>query len=275
MSVTGSIMAAVGAVGAIGGGAIAAHGAGKAASAQEQAANHAADLQHQDAEEALAFQKKQYEDSVTRSQPWITAGTSALGTLQGLMAPGGDLSKGFTEQFKPPTMSDDPGYQFRLEQGQKALQSSAAAKGGLLSGNTAKALEDYTQNSASNEYSNTYNRSYQQFLDRFNIFNANQTNEYNRYAGLSGLGQTTATQLNNTGLSTGNSISNTLLTSGQQIGNDIQNAAAARASGYVGSANVYSGAVNSGTNSIMDLFLLKQLSGGGDPYGLKSGNYPS
>lgn len=251
------------AAGSVAGGAIAAHGAGKAADAQTAAANHAADIQHQDAEEALAFQKQQYADQQKNAAPWLQAGQTALGQLSSAMAPGGDLSKQFTEQFQAPTAAteqNDPGYQFRLEQGMKVLQNSAAAKGGLLSGNTAEAVTKFGQDYASNEYSNTYNRAFQEFQNRFNIFNTNQTNEFNRLGAISGVGQTAANQLASSGQAASNNISNTLLTSGAQIGQDINNAGAARASGYVGSANAWGGAIGGASNNIMDLLLLQQLS---------------
>jgi len=273
-------IAAIGVAGSIAGGAIAAHGAGQAANAQVGAANHAADLQHQDTQAALAYQKEKDALAQQNAAPWLHAGQEALGQLSGYLSPGGALTQGFNEQFQAPTSiteQNDPGYQFRLQQGQKALQNSAAAKGGLLSGNTAKAFEDYTQQSASNEYGNVYNRAMQEYMNRYNVFENNQTNLYNRLAGISGLGQTSANQLNAQGQQSANNVSNILLTSGQQIGNDYQNAGAARASGYVGAGNAYAGALGGASNNIMDLLLLRQLSGGGssDPYGLASGNYPS
>jgi hypothetical protein len=56
------------------------------------------------------------------------------------------------------TFKQDPGYQFRLQQGQQALENSAAARGTLLTGGTAKALSDYGQASGSQEYGNAFNR---------------------------------------------------------------------------------------------------------------------
>jgi hypothetical protein len=52
----------------------------------------------------------------------------------------------------------DPSMQFRIDQGQKALESSAAARGGLLSGATLRGVQDYAQNIASQEYGNAVNR---------------------------------------------------------------------------------------------------------------------
>lgn len=56
------------------------------------------------------------------------------------------------------TMGADPGYAFRLQQGQNALQAAAAAHGSVLSGGTLKALDRYNQDYASGEYGNVFNR---------------------------------------------------------------------------------------------------------------------
>lgn len=246
----------------IGGAAIGAHAAGKAADAQVSAANHAADLQHQDAQQALDFQKQQYATSQKNMAPWLQAGTSAIGTLSGLMGPGGELAQGWNQKFEAPTdvtEQNDPGYKFRLSEGLNALQNSAAARGGLLSSGTAKNINDYAQNSASQEYGNVYNRALGQYQQNYNIFENNQANKFNRYASLAGVGQQAANQLSGAGQNASNNVSNILLTSGQQIGNNINNAAAARASGYVGGANAYGSALTGGVNDITQSILLSQL----------------
>jgi hypothetical protein len=175
----------------------------------------------------------------------------------------GSLAQGFNEKFAAPTdvtEQNDPGYQFRLTQGDKAIQNSAAARGGLLSGGTAKALSDYNQSSASGEYGNVYNRALTEYQQRYNIFNNNQSTLFNRLADLSGFGQTAAGQLNSAGTSAADNTSRTLLTSGQQIGQDINNAGAARGSGYVGVGNAVSG----GLNNLASIYaLLHSQAGGG------------
>jgi hypothetical protein len=55
-------------------------------------------------------------------------------------------------------LANDPGYQWRMDQGRKALEASAAARGGLFSGATGKALVDYGQGLASQEYDKAYGR---------------------------------------------------------------------------------------------------------------------
>ena len=65
------------------------------------------------------------------------------------------------EDFIPPTaadMTDDPGYKIRLAEGLKAIDTSAAAHGTLLTGGTLKGLTKYGQEQGSNEFQNVYNR---------------------------------------------------------------------------------------------------------------------
>jgi hypothetical protein len=73
---------------------------------------------------------------------------NAAGGAAGAQGGFGSLLTPYGQTFQAPTSvteQNDPGYQFRLQQGQDALQNSAAARGGLLSGGTAKALSDYTK----------------------------------------------------------------------------------------------------------------------------------
>lgn len=65
------------------------------------------------------------------------------------------------KQFEAPTKDgiySDPSYQFRLGEGQRALEQSAAGKGVLRTGGTMKNLLNYGQNAASQEYSNIFGR---------------------------------------------------------------------------------------------------------------------
>lgn len=102
----------------------------------------------------------------------------------------------------------DPGYEFRLGEGVKALERSAAARGGVLGGAQQRALARFGQDYGSNEYLNAYNR-----------YNADQTNMYNRLANMAGMGQTAA----------------------QYIGNAQMQRGDAQAAGYMGQANALSG----------------------------------
>ncbi len=97
----------------------------------------------------------------------------------------------------------DPGYAFRLAEGQKALERSASAKGMTLSGAQARALTAYGQGMGSQEYGNAYNR-----------YNNDQTTLFNRLAGLSGTGQTSSNTLANVGMNTANQVSNGMMAAG-------------------------------------------------------------
>lgn len=138
----------------------------------------------------------------------------------------------------------DPGYQFRLGEGQKALTNSAAARGGLLSGAAGKALARYNQDFASNEFGNAYNR-----------FQTNQTNQFNRLASLAGVGQTAANQTANSAMQTG-----------QIVGNNIVGAGNARASGYVGGANALTNAIGQGVNWYQQNQMVNSLNNSNQPW---------
>jgi hypothetical protein len=247
-----AIPAIIGAAGSIGGAALAAHGAGQ----QADAAMSAAQLQHQDAQAALQFNNKVFDTQQANAQPWLKAGQGAVTSLSGMLNQG--AFPDWQGNFQAPTgvtEQNDPGFQFRLQEGLKALQNSAAAKGDLLSGGTLKGLNNYAQNEASNEYGNVYNRSFGQYLQKYNEFQNNQSNRFNRYAALAGVGQTAAGQIGQAGQNAAGNNAQILLNSGQQIGQDLQNAGAARASGY----NAWANAFNGGANNLSQLMYMRQF----------------
>jgi predicted flap endonuclease-1-like 5' DNA nuclease len=175
----------------------------------------------------------------------------------------GQLLQPWTEQFKAPdaiTEQNDPGYQARLKLGQDTIEKSAAARGGVLTGGTAKDLTNYAQDYASNEYGNVYARGWNDYTSRYNNFQTNNANTFNRLAAISGVGQTTADQLGMMGLNSANGINSTLMNSAAQIGQQYNNAGAARASGYVGQANAINGGIGSVNSALQNYLLLQQLS---------------
>jgi hypothetical protein len=69
----------------------------------------------------------------------------------------------------------DPSMQFRMEQGVRGMDSSAASKGNLFAGGYGKEIQNYSQGLASTEYGNAFNRqeqvkkdAYQNWADRLN-----------------------------------------------------------------------------------------------------------
>jgi len=215
---------------------------------QANAANRAANLQYQLGEQSLDFQKQQWAQQQANLAPWLQQGKASLSELAGLMnTPGQGLLAPFSQTFQAPNAAQaaaTPGYQFQLEQGQNAVQNSAGARGGLVSGNAATALDRYSQGLAASNYQQVYNNAMQEYLNNFNIYNTNQANQYNRLASLAGVGQTAATTLGNQGQAAANNVAGIGATIGGQVGQNINNAGAATASGYVGAANAGQGALN-------------------------------
>lgn len=193
--------------------------------------------------------------------PWLQAGTQGINTLSGLLStPGQGLLTPWTDTFQAPTAAQaaqTPGYQFQLQQGLGAMQNSQAAQGGLIGGNAMTALNNYAQGAASANYQQVYQNALTQYQQAYNIFQGNQTNEFNRLASLSGAGQTAAQTLGQQGQSAAGNVTNINATAGGQIGNSLMAAGGATASGYAGLANSLSGGVGNATqyallNSILN-----------------------
>lgn len=225
-------------------------------------------LQKQIANNQLDFEKSVFNTEQANQAPYLKAGQSAVGQLSQMFGNGGPT---WNQSFTAPTNvteQNDPGYQFRLQQGQQALERSAAAHGDLLSGGTGKALQRYGQDYASNEYGNVYNRALQTYNTNYNTWAQNTANLYNRLAGIAGTGQTAAGQLNNAGQAVQSSTGGTSANYGNQVGSGYANLGGAQASGYAGLANSAVG----GLNNLSSMIYLKQLLGGGggvsyQPYG--------
>jgi hypothetical protein len=173
------------------------------------ASNRAAKTQAQAAREGGEAQERMFERQVELQEPWRQAGINALGKL----------GTGFSGQVD---LTQDPGYGFRMSEGMKALERSLAARGVLSSGNILKGAQRFGQDLASQEYQNAYNRALTQ---------------YNTTAALAGVGQTAT-----------NALTGAAGQYGQNASEAIQNAAAARASGYVGGANALTSALGTGLN---------------------------
>lgn len=93
-----------------------------------------------------------------------------------------DPLRPWNETFTAPTAEEatsSPGFQFRLGEGLKALERSAAAKGTLLTGGTLKGEQRYAQGAASQEYKDVYGRAYNEYDTRRTNFLQNEANRYN------------------------------------------------------------------------------------------------
>ena len=212
----------------IGSAAVGSRSASKAARAQQQAADQAANVQRE------IFQKQ-----TELQEPFRQAGITSQNELMRLLGIGGDAAAAdygmLTRQFGEQDLQMDPGYGFRLREGEKALERMQAARGNLLSGGAIKAGQRFGQDLASQEYMNAFNRAQAQLGTRLGTLGS-----------LYGAGQAAAQQVAGQAGEYGANVGN-LMTQGGQ----------ARASGYLGQANA----------------LNQALSQGAGLYGMYSGGY--
>lgn len=186
----------------------------KAAKSQRKASQQATDASVQANRENIEFQRELYEQQRKDVAPWREIGIQALESLNRGIESG---------QFDPGSFSfnfeADPGYQFRLQEGQKAMDRSAAARGNLLSGGQAKALTQYNQGMASQEYGNAFNRA----MQRHSVESARKGDEFNRLATMAGVGQTASQQMQAAGNVYGQQVGQGNLNIGNAYANNALN----------------------------------------------------
>jgi hypothetical protein len=202
----------------VGSAVIGASASSKAAKTQASSADRAADLQYQ-----------QFERQVELQEPFRQAGVDALNKLIPLAS---EYTPFGTQQFQA-----DPGYAFRMSEGMKGLERSAAARGGLLSGGAMKGIQRFGQDLASQEYQNAFNR-----------YQSERTARLAPLQSLAGVGQTSAQTIGQAGQ-----------TMASNVGEMMTSGAAARASGYVGQANALTGALNTGLNYYQNQQLMNRM----------------
>jgi hypothetical protein len=127
-------IAGIAAAGAIGSAVIGSSAASKAAKAQQKATDA-----------GIAEERRQFDLNRSDLAPWRAAGGQAITQGFNMLQPGFDYTK-------------SPGYQFRLDEGLRGVQNSAAAKGILQSGGTLKGIDKYSQNFAANDFNDQFNR---------------------------------------------------------------------------------------------------------------------
>ena len=261
--------------------------AGEATQAQKDISTQQMDIQSQIADKQLALQREQYLKQLELNEPFrqggLTGQNMLLAQLQGPNAsakfggvPGYDPASAM-KNFGAADFQADPGYAFRLSEGMKALDRTAASRGGLLSGATLKGAQRYGSDLASQEYQNAFNR-YQanratQEQNYGNAFNRFQTERINTLAplqSLAGVGQSASQQAAQAAQAYGAGGSSTLgaLGAGQTSalanygaaqGSNIIGAGNARASGYLGGANAVSSSVGQGLKFYQNQNLMNQL----------------
>jgi len=198
-----------------------------------RAASSAAGAQVAASEEQGRVQKEMFDKQVELQAPFREAGLKGQNELLDLLGLSGNTkAAGYGSLAQPFTGQDmykDPGYAFRLNEGVKALDRSAAARGGLLGGNQLRGVTQFGQDYATNEYQNAFNR-----------YQAERQARLNPLQSLAGQAQTSANTLTNAAGNLGN-----------VLGESAINAGNARASGYIGSSNAISNAIGQGANYYM------------------------
>jgi hypothetical protein len=237
---TGAILGST-AIATIGGAAISAYGANKAAGKQADAANRATDIQND-----------QWNQTQTNMKPYLNLGTSSISPLLKAMGynatqnddgsytyGGADASNPLMQTFSAPSAEQaaaTPGYQFTLQQGLKATQNSAAARGLGTSGAALKGAATYATGLADSTYNDVYNRA----LQTFNTNYSSAANNVNRLSNLVGNGQNAAASQGALGAQTT-----------ANIGNTITSGANASAAGIVGGTNALTSALGGIGNNAM------------------------
>jgi hypothetical protein len=196
----------------------------------KKAAKRAADAQVAAQREALALQKEMFDKQVSLQEPFRQAGVSSTAELMRQMGLGGDAaSQGYGNMLRDFSAEDfqaDPGYAFRLQEGLKALDRTAAMRGKMMSGQALKAAGRYSQDVASQEYQNAYDR-----------YNKNRQMRYGFLGGQQELGANAVNALGTAGRNYAN-----------MGGENIVGAGQARASQYAPIANANNAMINNLTN---------------------------
>ena len=187
------------------------------------ASNKAANTQAGASAAATAAQQDAMNKQIALNQPFYDTGVNAMNNLAGQAA------------YTPAAFNyqADPGYAFRFNEGMKGLNASAAARGGLISGNALKGATDYGQAAGSQEYQNAYNRYLANNAQTLQAYNTNTANQ--QY--LANLGQSSANNQANSIGNFGNSAANNMIGAGN-----------ANAAGMVGGANAISSGVGTYLN---------------------------
>lgn len=199
-----------------------------AAEESSKASRYAAEIQKAIADQQIAAQREMFNKQIELQEPWRQAGVNALGQIQGGAY---GLPAAFTGQVN---MMADPGYQFRLSEGLKALDRQSAARGGLISGSALKGAQRFGQDYASQEYQNAYNRA----LTEYNAATQRANTGFNRLASLANVGQVSSGQIGQAGQAAAQGITNALGTYGANVGNLAMTNAANQAGAALSMGNI-------------------------------------
>lgn len=201
------------------------------------AARDAANTQAAAADRAAALQKDIYDQQTALNAPYREAGLKGQNRMMDLLGLSGNTGAAdygrYTKDFGMGDFQTDPGYAFRLSEGQKAIDRQAAARGGLISGAALRGATRYGQDMGSQEYNNAYNR-----------YQTNRANQLQPLGSLMASGQSAANQQGAQAGQYGTNVGNLMGQAGQSIaagqlgaGNTLNKALGTAASAYQNQTN--------------------------------------
>jgi hypothetical protein len=271
--------------------------AADAARVRSDAADRAAEATLTATRESNQLLRDMFDQNRRDAQPYMDAGGRALTQIETGMADTGPRGLDRDLALDPNiaalsrsaadiageryTFSEDPGYHFRLREGERALDRAASAGGRFDSGRAMKDLLRYGQDYASNEYGTGFDRFQRDRGDRFDMTSGERTSQFNmaasdrdsrfnRLSSLAGTGQSVTSQIGDQGIrvagSTGDNTvrgattANTFRTSGADArAGGLTDSANARTSGYVGGINAINTGIGQGIQAYQDNRLMDLL----------------
>ena len=266
------------------GGYLSSSGQQQASETGAASSREAALIQAAAAEQALRLQKQLADEQVLRNAPTVQAGDTARNRMLDLIGLSGRTgAAGYGSANQPFSMAGfdpnslmrnfgaadfqtDPGYNFRLSEGLKAIDRQAAARGGLISGAGLKAAGRYGQDVASQEYGNAFNRFQTNrasqaglFTDAYNRNRTRQMDEYGRLSDFTTRGANAAAGTGSSQAAYGTNAANLMSQGAQAMGQGVLGAGQATAAGQMGAGNTYNNAINAAltgyqNNQMMNLF---------------------
>ena len=235
-------------IGSIVGAIITANASKKAAKAQEKGAELASETQLEAQERALEAVREMFDISREDLAPYRETGELALQDLDRLVR-SGEFATEPAFAFTTADFEADPGYEFRLAEGLKAIDRAGSARGLALSGRQLKDLQRYGQGLASDEFGRAYGRAFNEYITGREGRNL----RFNRLASLAGLGQTSSTTSANLATQAGAQQAGIISSTGARLSDLQLQAANARASGYIGPASAYAQALYNVDQSALQL----------------------
>jgi hypothetical protein len=224
------------------------------ASQNRQAASQASDAANAASGRAIDLQKEMFDKQLALSKPYREAGVTGQNRLMDLL--GLSKNKGaagygkYAQDFGMADYQADPGYAFRLSEGMKQLGHQAASRGGAISGQTMKGIQDYAQNAASNEYQNAFNR-----------YQTNRTNQLAPLGSLMTSGQNAAVGAGAQAGTYGANVGKMYQQQGENQGNALLAGNQATTSSYGDIARLY-GQMNPNFGSLFNSSVPMQPGGG-------------